>query len=67
MARRKKRSEDFWVSVISAPFLLYIFYMIVRSLCSSNKDFCFLGYVIWIVTLIGYIVYVVEGVRRKYG
>ena len=66
MARRKS-SEDFWVSVIATPFLLYIFLLIIKSLCSADNNFCFWGYIFWIIAVIGYIVYVIEGVRRKYG
>ncbi len=64
---KKKRSEDFWISIITAPFLLYIFLLIIKSLCASNKDFCFGGYLIWFVALAGYILYLIEGVRRRYG
>jgi hypothetical protein len=64
---RTKRSEDFWVSVMTAPFLLYVFYLIVKALCSLDKNFCFIGYTIWFIALIGYIYYVFEGVRRRYG
>jgi len=71
MAKRKyykrKSSDDFWVSIIVAPFLLYVLLLIIKSLCSSNRDLCFLYYIIWFIALIGYIYYLVEGVRKKYG
>ncbi|MDP1729520.1 MAG: hypothetical protein Q8L27_04935 [archaeon] len=62
-----KRNEDFLVSALTAPFLVYILFLVVRELSAANNDIAFWAYAIWFIFLVAVIYYVVEGVRRRYG
>lgn len=63
----KRSNEDFWVSVVTGPFLLYILYLIIKSLSATSKDFAIMGFAIFGIAVTGYIFYVFKGVKRRYG
>ena len=57
-------AQNWTAKLISIPIVVYVFYVIIKSLCETEASFCGIGYTLLGALIIGAVTYLKFGWQR---